>query len=61
MCNRVIEELNQSENSSNPNAVVVVSQDSFYKDLSPHEKDLAKVGEYNFDHPGKFSVLYLYC
>ncbi|EDV27442.1 uncharacterized protein TRIADDRAFT_20888 [Trichoplax adhaerens] len=54
VCKKVIEELDLAENSSNRNAVVAVSQDSFYKDLSPHEKDLAKVGEYNFDHPDAF-------
>ena len=31
--------------------VVLVNQDSFYRGLTP--KELANVGEYNFDHPGK--------
>ena len=32
--------------------VVIISQDSFYKNLNDEEKELAKKGLYNFDHPG---------
>ena len=41
-----------SVNSSNKR-VVVISQDSFYKNLTRKEIALANIGEYNFDHPGK--------
>lgn len=34
--------------------VVVISQDSFYKCLSPDEKKLASECEYDFDHPDAF-------
>ena len=32
--------------------VVIISQDCFYKNLNEEEKELAKKGLYNFDHPG---------
>ncbi|XP_061626218.1 uridine-cytidine kinase-like 1a isoform X2 [Phyllopteryx taeniolatus] len=34
--------------------VVLLSMDSFYKDLSPEEQALAVSNDYNFDHPGAF-------
>ncbi|XP_034551588.1 uridine-cytidine kinase-like 1a isoform X2 [Notolabrus celidotus] len=34
--------------------VVLLSMDSFYKDLSPEEQTLAANNDYNFDHPGAF-------
>nr|XP_043893657.1 uridine-cytidine kinase-like 1 isoform X3 [Solea senegalensis] len=34
--------------------VVLLSMDSFYKDLSPEEQNLAASNDYNFDHPGAF-------
>ncbi|KAM9828812.1 uridine-cytidine kinase-like 1a isoform 1-T1 [Syngnathus typhle] len=34
--------------------VVLLSMDSFYKDLSPEEQALAASNDYNFDHPGAF-------
>lgn len=35
--------------------VVIISQDSFYRELCEDEADDAKVGNFNFDHPGKTS------
>ena len=32
--------------------VNMVSQDSFYKNLTEEEQECADTGEYNFDHPG---------
>ncbi|CAJ1084647.1 uridine-cytidine kinase-like 1a isoform X1 [Xyrichtys novacula] len=34
--------------------VVLLSMDSFYKDLSPEDQILAASNDYNFDHPGAF-------
>jgi len=31
---------------------VILSQDSFYKDLEGEDLERAKRNEYNFDHPG---------
>ena len=50
VCHKIMEAL-ESVNSSNKR-VVVISQDSFYKNLTRKEIALANIGEYNFDHPG---------
>ncbi|KAL0221921.1 hypothetical protein RCL1_001775 [Eukaryota sp. TZLM3-RCL] len=34
--------------------VAIISQDSFYKVLSPEERELARAGKYNFDNPEAF-------
>src|SRR5689334_6720250 len=33
--------------------VAIISQDCFYKNLSPEEKQKAANKNYNFDHPGR--------
>ena len=37
--------------------VVIISQDSFYRELCEDEAEDAKVGNFNFDHPGKTSLV----
>ncbi len=32
--------------------VVIINQDSFYKDLDEEQREEAANGDYNFDHPG---------
>ncbi|CAN7939119.1 unnamed protein product [Ixodes hexagonus] len=34
--------------------LVCLHQDSFYRELQPHERELASRGRFNFDHPGAF-------
>ncbi len=51
VCRKIMEALEQV-NSSNQR-VVMISQDSFYKNLTRREIALANIGEYNFDHPGR--------
>lgn len=46
VCDMIIQQLHDHR-------VVLVNQDSFYRGLTPEES--AKVGEYNFDHPGQSS------
>ena len=48
VCHKIIELLGQST----VERVALISQDSFYKDLSEEEREVAGRGEYNFDHPG---------
>lgn len=50
VCKKIMEALEQV-NSSNQR-VVMISQDSFYKNLTSQEIAIANIGEYNFDHPG---------
>lgn len=35
--------------------VVIISQDSFYRELSEDEAEDARKGNFNFDHPGETS------
>lgn len=51
VCKKIMESLEQVNSSSQQ--VVMISQDSFYKNLTSGEVALANIGEYNFDHPGK--------
>ena len=48
-----MELLGQKDVDRKQRQVVIVSQDSFYKNLNEEEKELASKGLYNFDHPGK--------
>ena len=49
-----MEQLDQDRVESDQRRVVIISQDSFYRELSPEEAEDAKVGNFNFDHPGDF-------
>ena len=40
--------------------VVIISQDSFYRELCEDEAEDAKVGNFDFDHPGETSDLFLF-
>lgn len=51
VCHKIMEALEQVNSSSQ--RVVMISQDSFYKNLTSSEIAVANKGEYNFDHPGK--------
>ncbi|XP_076380274.1 uridine-cytidine kinase isoform X2 [Megalopta genalis] len=55
VCNRIMEKLGQVDMDHMQRQVVCISQDSFYRDLSPAEKRKAEKGQYNFDHPDAFN------
>ncbi len=52
VCHKIIDLLSKS-NVDSGQRVVLLSQDSFYKNLTTSEREKADVGRYNFDHPGK--------
>ncbi|XP_015433696.1 PREDICTED: probable uridine-cytidine kinase isoform X2 [Dufourea novaeangliae] len=54
VCKRIMEKLGQVDMDHMQRQVVCISQDSFYRDLSPAEKLKAEKGQYNFDHPNAF-------
>ncbi|XP_077268285.1 uridine-cytidine kinase isoform X2 [Temnothorax americanus] len=54
VCKRIMEKLGQVDMDHQKRRVVCVSQDSFYRDLTPAEKPKAEKGQYNFDHPDAF-------
>jgi len=49
-----MEKLGQDSVVSRERRVVTISQDSFYRDLTPEEKALAFKGNFDFDHPSAF-------
>ena len=53
VCQKIIEQLG-GVGLSNDKKVLILSQDSFYKDLTQEEHRLASSDEYNFDHPDSF-------
>ncbi|CAH3160309.1 unnamed protein product [Pocillopora meandrina] len=52
VCAKIMEQLGQDAVESR--RVVIISQESFYKELSEEEAEEAKVGNFNFDHPDAF-------
>nr|CAD7202915.1 unnamed protein product [Timema douglasi] len=57
VCKRIMEKLGQADMVHAERQVVCISQDSFYRELSPQEKVRAEKGLFNFDHPGQFPSL----
>lgn len=55
VCKRIMEKLGQADMDHTQRQVVTLSQDSFYRDLTPVEKQKASKGLFNFDHPDAFS------
>lgn len=50
-----MEQLGQAEMDHTQRQVVAISQDSFYRELTPAEKAKAQKGLFNFDHPDAFN------
>lgn len=53
VCKRIMEKLGQVDMDHTERQVVCISQDSFYRELTPAEKARAEKGLFNFDHPGE--------
>lgn len=49
-----MEKLGQVDMDHTERQVVCISQDSFYRELTPAEKIKAEKGQFNFDHPDAF-------
>ncbi|XP_055897489.1 uridine-cytidine kinase 2-B-like [Biomphalaria glabrata] len=60
VCGKIMEQLGQQSVLEHNRRVVIISQDSFYRDLSHEEHKKANKGGYNFDHPGAFDVELMY-
>ncbi|XP_015605819.1 probable uridine-cytidine kinase isoform X1 [Cephus cinctus] len=54
VCKRIMEKLGQVDMDHMERQVVCISQDSFYRELTPAEKLKAEKGQFNFDHPDAF-------
>lgn len=60
VCKRIMEKLGQVEMDQKQRQVVCISQDSFYRELSPSEIIKAEKGQFNFDHPDAFNESLIY-
>ncbi|XP_033839040.2 uridine-cytidine kinase 2-B [Periophthalmus magnuspinnatus] len=54
VCEKIMEMLGQNKIDHTQRQVAILSQDSFYKVLTPDQKAKAQKGQYNFDHPDAF-------
>lgn len=50
-----MEKLGQVDMDQKQRQVVCISQDSFYRELTPMEIAKAEKGQFNFDHPDAFN------
>ena len=50
-----MELLGQNKIDHHQRQVAILSQDSFYRELTPEQKAKALKGQFNFDHPGEHS------
>ncbi|XP_056379574.1 uridine-cytidine kinase 2 [Hyla sarda] len=54
VCSKIVQLLGQNEVDHHQKQVVMISQDSFYRILTPEQKSKALKGQFNFDHPDAF-------
>ncbi|KAM8873898.1 uridine-cytidine kinase 2-A isoform 1-T1 [Spinachia spinachia] len=54
VCSKIMELLGQNEIDHHQRQVAILSQDSFYRVLTPEQKAMALKGQFNFDHPDAF-------
>ncbi|XP_060784678.1 uridine-cytidine kinase 2-B isoform X1 [Neoarius graeffei] len=54
VCAKIMEMLGQNKIDHRQRQVAILSQDSFYKVLTPEQKAKAVKGQFNFDHPDAF-------
>lgn len=52
VCSKIMEMLGQNEIDHHKRQVAILSQDCFYRVLTPEQKAKALKGQFNFDHPG---------
>ncbi|XP_037950914.1 uridine-cytidine kinase isoform X2 [Teleopsis dalmanni] len=55
VCKKIMEQLGQADMDHTQRQVVTISQDSFYRELTPAENLKAQKGLFNFDHPDAFN------
>ncbi|XP_026882835.1 uridine-cytidine kinase 1 isoform X2 [Electrophorus electricus] len=56
VCAKIMELLGQNKVDHRQRKVAIVSQDCFYRVLTPEQKTKALKGQYNFDHPDAFDT-----
>lgn len=61
VCEKIMELLGQNKIDHHQRQVAILSQDSFYKVLTPEQKAKALKGQFNFDHPGMQTLNSWWC
>ncbi|XP_042888117.1 uridine-cytidine kinase 2-B-like [Penaeus japonicus] len=56
VCKKIMEKLGQDDIEHSQRRVVCISQDAFYRPLTPEESTKALKGLFNFDHPDAFDT-----
>ncbi|KAK7478448.1 hypothetical protein BaRGS_00030294 [Batillaria attramentaria] len=56
VCAKIMDQLGQAEVDRRQRQVCIISQDSFYRNLTPEEHQRAIRGNFNFDHPDAFDM-----
>ncbi|KAL8562413.1 Uridine-cytidine kinase 2-B [Nucella lapillus] len=56
VCSKIMEQLGQAQVDNHQRQVYIISQDSFYRNLTPEEHQRAVAGKFNFDHPDAFDM-----
>ncbi|XP_076436413.1 LOW QUALITY PROTEIN: uridine-cytidine kinase 2-B-like [Babylonia areolata] len=56
VCSKIMEQLGQAQVDNRQRQVYIISQDSFYRNLSAEEHQRAVAGKFNFDHPDSFDM-----
>eukprot|EP00794_Sanderia_malayensis_P015997 gene15997-17608_t len=54
VCKKILKDLGQANVESEKRKVIILGQESFYRELSKEESALADASKFNFDHPGAF-------
>lgn len=57
VCEKIMELLGQNKIDHHQRQLAILSQDSFYRELTPEQKAKALKGQFNFDHPGMNTYL----
>ena len=52
VCKKILQDLGQTNVKSEKRQVIILGQESFYRDMNEDEIAQADAGNYNFDHPG---------
>lgn len=60
VCGKIMELLGQNEIDHHQRQVIILSQDSFYRVLTPEQKSKALKGQFNFDHPGALASAFVF-
>jgi len=56
VCEKIMDNIRQFNLKGAEQQILSISQESFYRDLTPKESEKASRGEFNFDHPDAFDM-----